>query len=157
MLTKHVIDVFSKEKIKEFLSSSPQLPGVVLISILDPDDIESLPKHLLDKVEDSLTVRFWDIEKHIGKYKPISDNTAKLIAEFIWKHRDKKFLVHCTAGISRSAAVALAIECILEHHGNKREFALKGCPGITGNPRFLPNCFVFNKVIEAFNKMSVIT
>lgn len=36
----------------------------------------------------------------------MSDIQAKEMAEFILKNRDKNFLVHCHAGISRSGAVA---------------------------------------------------
>ena len=55
-----------------------------------------------------LRLEFDDVES--DKFgKPISAVQAGLIAAFISKHRGKNFFVHCAAGISRSAAIAVVI------------------------------------------------
>ena len=60
-----------------------------------------------------LRMRFSDITKTVKKgdkfYNPISDAQAKAMAEFIAENQERKFIVNCRAGISRSAAVCLFI------------------------------------------------
>jgi predicted protein tyrosine phosphatase len=42
-------------------------------------------------------------------YSPMDDNQARKLVEFIKCHQDRKFIVNCRAGISRSSAVCLFI------------------------------------------------
>lgn len=79
------------------------------ISILDIDNNEQK----FDKsIDNFLQVKMWDIEKDLFengvlKYEKPNDNQLKIIVDFINKHKDKTvFIVHCSAGISRSGAVA---------------------------------------------------
>lgn len=44
--------------------------------------------------------------------KPIDGEITMKIIEFIRNYRRKNFLVHCQAGVSRSAAVALFIQIL---------------------------------------------
>jgi len=60
----------------------------------------------------------------IHPHPPISWEQGKELKEFILKNSNKSFLIHCTAGISRSAGVALAIECLIEYEGVKRYHSL---------------------------------
>ena len=66
-----------------------------------------------------LTVRFDDVVinlKHCDvNYKVINNLTAKLIVEFIERNRSNNFIVHCMAGVSRSAAVCMFINYVYGH------------------------------------------
>ena len=122
------------------------------------DDYNSFPidDDLLIRVYDHITVSFWDIEEEIGSYKPIDDKNAYEIAKFIFKHKNEignkhKVLIHCSAGISRSAGVGMAVKCIVEHDGDKYDFSLFPC-AITQMTRYYPNLVVFDKIVEQYNK-----
>lgn len=86
--------------------------NTVLISINEVDD--ELWRLHLDRLSSKvLTVRFPDITAKL-EYKgnlllPISVETALKIINFVNINQDKNFIIHCAAGISRSAAVALFI------------------------------------------------
>lgn len=83
------------------------------ISILDVDNFES--KYDIN-IDNFLQVRMWDIEEDCydcnGKFylKPSDDELIKII-NFIDRHDDKTlFIVHCSAGVSRSGAVVTYIK-----------------------------------------------
>jgi hypothetical protein len=71
---------------------------------------------------DVLETKFWDVETQVGNYKPITKDQGKVIKEFIEKNKDKKFLIHCRAGMSRSAAVGKAVECLVKFNGDVYEY-----------------------------------
>ena len=70
----------------------------------------------------------------------MSDEDARKVVDFVEKYRNELILVHCDAGISRSAGVAAAI--------------LKACTGddtqIFDNPYYVPNRWCYRKVLDAF-------
>ena len=80
------------------------------ISILDLDNNENKYNKNLDNF---LQVKMWDIEQDVYldgklKYSKPSTTEIKRIVWFINKHKDKSvFIIHCSAGISRSGAVAM--------------------------------------------------
>lgn len=87
--------------------------GDVLISISEPGF--SLP-NLKAGWGRVLSLQFWDLTEPLLKegkiYPVITQEQAMQIADFIrlWHASDEKvrFIVHCMAGVSRSAAVALS-------------------------------------------------
>ena len=122
------------------------------------DDINSFPidGKLLSRLKDNINVSFWDIEEKIGNYEPINDEQAYEIAKFINKYKNEigngiKVLIHCSAGISRSAGVGLAVKCIVKHNGDKHDFSLFPCE-ITQLKRYYPNLVVYDKIVEQYNK-----
>ena len=147
-MDSRVAGIFSREEMESFLKKHNSLNGMVVISITDPG-YRSIPAELLARADDFLVVKFWDIERECGMYKPISRQTAKKIAGFIWKNRDKRFLINCEAGVSRSAGVGMAVDCILRDKGSKYRFSLNGS-WIASSPRFSPNWFVFDRIVEEF-------
>ena len=149
--------IFSRKEIEKFIRSEKNLSLFNLISILDPVDEESnninpISNFYLKKFNSYIILRFYDTETDSEEYPSISTEQAKKLAKFIWKHRNEKFVIHCGAGISRSAGVGLAIECIVKHNGNKFEFETSPCK-IKEIPRYYPNLFVFNRICEEFNKL----
>ncbi len=120
------------------------VPDVSLISITDPDrpDLD-VDKTLFKNV---LEIKFWDLEEDYCQYKTITPDQGATIRKFI--NENDIFLVHCEAGISRSAGVAKAIECIKWHNSDKY-YASTNVPedSIRNHTRYSPNNTVFDTVI----------
>lgn len=70
----------------------------------------------------------------------MSDEDAKTVVDFVERYKDKRILVHCDAGISRSSAVAAAI---LKHYTGDDSM-------IFDSRWYNPNRWVYRKVLEAF-------
>ena len=70
----------------------------------------------------------------------MSDKDAKTVVDFVEQYKDKRILVHCDAGISRSSAVVAAI---LKHYTGNDDM-------IFDSRRYNPNRWVYRKVLEAF-------
>jgi len=70
----------------------------------------------------------------------MSDKDAKTVVDFVETYKDKRILVHCDAGISRSSAVAAAI---LKHYTGDDSM-------IFDSRWYNPNRWVYRKVLEAF-------
>jgi predicted protein tyrosine phosphatase len=97
--------------------------NTVLISINEEDmDLYPLKIDRLDKRV--LTVKFSDIamvrEIKGLTYHPIDGDTSLRILDFINKNEGKDFIVHCAAGISRSAAIALYLNLFHGYELKKR-------------------------------------
>lgn len=117
-LTAINISALEAEKI-EHLSAQD-----VLISVNNPT--EPLHKLSIDRnSEHVLTLSFFDITGRLqykGKlFYPISNEEAAKIVKFINKWQHKNFIIHCTAGVSRSSAIALFIN-LTYGHGLKPNF-----------------------------------
>lgn len=106
---------------KDAVALKPK-PHMALISITEPDSAEK--PEFRPGWEAVLRVQFWDVEKiEEDFFEPINEQQAVEIARFIELQHDKRedifLIVHCLAGISRSAAVALAA---WEYTGKQAEF-----------------------------------
>ena len=124
---------------------------LVVISILDPDDTLSTEDEI-KLFKKALHVRFWDIERSSDTHKIISNEIAKTIAQFIIDNKDERFVIHCAAGMSRSAGTGLAVNSILDHHGDKYTSAQYPSE-IKSHPRYHPNLTVYDKIIDEYNKL----
>lgn len=70
----------------------------------------------------------------------MNDEKANQVVDFVEKYVDYPIIVHCDAGISRSAGVAAAI---LKHYtGDDNQ--------IFGAHRYAPNMLVYYKILKAF-------
>jgi len=99
---------------------------------------------------DVLSVSFWDVAEDLEFYKPINKKETNKIAKFIHKHKNsKKYIIHCSAGISRSAGVGMAIHCCLDFDGDINKFKKETCH-IYNHKRYRPNEYVFEKICRAF-------
>lgn len=148
-----VVGIDEFKKINSLLCEETKA-SLVLISITEPDML-GFDSGELDGYFDLLSVKFWDLKKPIKKddeiLDVISDEVATEIREFILKNSDKEFLIHCKAGISRSAGVAMAIESLLNG-----SFDLKNTPmyemiknsAIYSHERYDVNLTVYEKIIK---------
>ena len=144
--TNHVDAIIGIDEFRDHTRTFDK-DNLVLIAILDPDT-ESHELDLIDGYKDVIQAKFWDVEEGIGKYTPITDEQGKELREFILKNKDSKFLIHCHAGVSRSAGVAMAVDCLLSHNGDKHDYSMFPCP-ITNHYRYSPNYVVYDAVVGA--------
>jgi predicted protein tyrosine phosphatase len=151
--TYRIICIVSKDEIKHVFPDSKQ--ESVLISITEPNS-EFIDSEIISRWHDALQIQFWDVTdesteelKLQGKeftVEPLTHQQGKTIKDFILKHADKKFAVHCHAGISRSAGVAEAIICLLEYDGDVYNFRTSENP-IKKHWRYYPNKTVFDRIL----------
>lgn len=130
------IQVMSRNKAIRYSYSDH--PKTLLISIRDKG------RHIPYFVKDNLIIHYFDfddVEEGSPDGFPISDSQAKHIAEVVNNNKDvEKIVVHCEAGVSRSAGVAAAIG-----------MAINGDDSFIFNDgRYCPNSTCYRKVLEAF-------
>lgn len=131
------IRVMSRERAVRY--SYNDHPNALMISIRDTDqpipffNKNNMVVHYFefDDVEDGSTAIHG---------KPISKEQANHIAEVVKNEDYDCIVVHCGAGVSRSAGVATAIGIALN---NDDSF-------VFNDGRFNPNCTCYKKVMEAF-------
>lgn len=93
----------------EIHSGAPLQSDIALISIATPGARPPTLPHFLER----LSLEFDDVEDNQEPWVAFGDEHAKAILEFVARiHSQEKAwrcIVHCKAGISRSAAVALYV------------------------------------------------
>ena len=120
--------------------------GVCLIAIHNPG-VNEHPSFMVKGFDDVLQVHFWDTEYDSESTPLITKDTATNIKDFINKNKDKRFMLHCSAGISRSAGVGMAVECIINNNGNVYEY-LTSNSGVKEHIRYHPNRAVFDMIVK---------
>lgn len=120
--------------------------NLVLISIHDPSH-NYHPENKVEGFVDVLQVKFWDTEYDFDSIPTIPKDMALEIRDFIIKHKDRRFMIHCHAGMSRSAGVGMAVECLIKYDGDAYEY-LTSENSITEHPRYCPNRVVFDKIVK---------
>lgn len=95
----------SRENVSQFTYHNPWS----LISINQPN--QTPPEIMCSKLYSKLELFFDDIDKPIEGCSIFTDNDATKIVEFVKLYINKVslFVIHCHAGISRSAAIAAAL------------------------------------------------
>ena len=106
--------VGKNEYLKLYNADVLEKQGVALICIDDPGKADH-PYFKVEGFDDVIQIKFWDVEDAIGRYEPLTRKQGLELRDFIHKNIDKRFLIHCAAGMSRSAGVACAVECIVVH------------------------------------------
>jgi len=87
--------------------------NTVLISIASQPDHRGCPNVPKNK---RFNAKFDDVTAPQGNIaQPITDIQATAMVRWIRQHSDANFIVHCRAGVSRSAAVCLFIHTIYGH------------------------------------------
>lgn len=116
----------------------------IIISITDPKSEENyFDSSVSNGIKDILRVSFEDVD--IPNPNAISGETAKEIARFVAANINDidDVIVHCEAGMSRSAGCAAAILKFFTGDDSK----------IFDNSYYRPNRTVYRKVINAFLDM----
>jgi len=149
--SKILMGIIGKEEMIDLLrnkdfTENVQIDNIALISIIDPDQ-DFLDVELTKSFNNFLQIKFWDIEEDFAQYKTIIPEQGKEIKNFIITNKDKKFLVHCSAGISRSAGVGCAIECLVNYNGNNYAYQT-GNSDVKSHWRYSPNFTVFKAIIN---------
>jgi len=139
IIGKKELELLSKEDLV-------QKSGTVLIGIHDPDSDLNITE-VTDGFDAVLELKFWDIEKPIGTCNPISPEQGKELFDFIIKNQNKRFLVHCHAGMSRSAGIGCAIECIVNFNSNVYHYKT-ATSDIRSHSRYFINWTVFDQIME---------
>lgn len=137
--------VLNKVKAQE-LSYNDFSSNKTIISIRTPDDEQAVFNLENDTIKDILHLSFYDVSteaQDICKgYPAMTDDDALKIKEFVLKWKDKvdTIIVHCDAGVSRSAGVAAGILDGLNQDSSQ----------IFDNNRYLPNSLCYRKTLNAF-------
>lgn len=115
-ITNNIPRIIAERSTKFSFVAPNRIPEkTVLISIIEPDDQPAQLVELMGEEkmwDDVLRMAFWDITKP-QKYMigvdqildPMTEEQGKEIADFIKANHDSSIIVHCRAGISRSAAI----------------------------------------------------
>ena len=136
---KYKIDILSKDACT-FFSSCELKQNCVIISINDTGGSTLIYEN--EKIQDVYKVEFDDIEIPIDGYILFNSKIGYGIKNFVDSFKDKvsHFVIHCTAGISRSGAVG----CVIARYLNGDDtYLLK-----TG--RYIPNKLVYEKMCNSF-------
>jgi len=147
-----ILDKLTAIKVAEIFPKS-----FAVISISTPGD--EPPKFPTNKsLKFLLPLSFYDIDptswktpewkESLKKYKDgiFSEEQAKQIIKFVYELEENGInilIVHCDAGVSRSAGVGAAIELIL--NGSDK--------AVFNNRKFIPNRFVYRTIINTLYKM----
>jgi predicted protein tyrosine phosphatase len=139
----HKIIVMSKdEAIKH--SYHKNIDDCIMISIQDTSQ-NNVKFNRNPKINAILRLFFSDIEYEIESGIMMSKNDAKTLKDFIdlWKEKVGTIIIHCQAGISRSAGVAASIEKYL--NGEMMELE-----DIWNNHKYSPNGCCYKICCKAF-------
>ena len=130
--------VSNRQWITDF-STIPDLAPHIIISITDPGTLPAIIRPNFQN-KGTLRLEFEDIDAE--EPEAMTEAHAEAIAKFVNEHKDSvdMIVVHCEAGVSRSAGVAAAIGLVL--NGDDKQFFT--------NPRFCPNMWCYRLVLDAF-------
>ncbi|MGL4573078.1 MAG: hypothetical protein ACRCVJ_18705 [Clostridium sp.] len=123
----HNIEIVGKLEMTT-LSCKDLEEDYIVISINNTNDTTKIYKN--EKIKAVHKVVFDDIERPINNLKTMDIGQAKDIKEFVDKYKDsiKRIYCQCTAGISRSSAVATVIARYLNKDDNYIWFTGKYSP-----------------------------
>jgi len=139
------VEIMSRMRAMEF-SLKEHSGRFAVISISDPDkDSPELQCNSDNGIFQQLKLHFTDVD--VEQDGCITHEQARNIAEYVIEVIDKvdSVIVHCEAGMSRSAGVAAAVMKYLT--GNDW--------GVFDNARFRPNMTCYRKVLSAFYELDV--
>jgi predicted protein tyrosine phosphatase len=152
------IIILPKTRFKQFLETYnineinvEKFNKIAFISIIEPDGLVIFEKDYLNFI----TLQIWDIEEEIEYnnkiLKPMNKDQADKIIKFIMKHiyNVNSFIIHCSAGISRSGAIGVFILDYLQSREYSRE-RIERFKII--NPNILPNRYILNLLNKTIRK-----
>jgi predicted protein tyrosine phosphatase len=147
---KRDVLILSQQKFEDkVLPKLKEFKNTFFISILDPGD-----EDLHERLDNYRTWKFYDLEQDISSYKGVSFDQSREIFEFIKLNEGKDLIVHCHAGVARSAAIG---EFYWEMLGGGYKELTEKFPNILPNARVLQYLRVAEKssVKTEFDKMFI--
>ena len=136
------IRILNRKEAKKFSCESHDFKTAI-ISITDTDKADVIfEKNEINRIRAILKLKFDDVERDSKDLHCITKEDAESIVKFVNKNKNKvdKFIVHCEAGVSRSAGVGAAIMK-----------ALNGDDWVVfNNPTMCPNMKCYRTVLNAF-------
>lgn len=131
-------------KFNEILKYQGYKKNIAYISIQEPVE-NNIDYFFTAEASNILIEKFEDTEDHTNP-KSISDYQAERIINFVSKHKDKDFLIHCTAGISRSGAIATYVHTYLNNVS--KEYYREWWEFKNDNRNIIPNSLIFRKLLN---------
>lgn len=130
--------VLSREKARR-LSFHSDIKNCIIISITDYDSTPNV-FHQNHHIKAVIHIQFDDVEK--GEEHCMTKQDAKIITSFVNRHIDdvEMIIVHCEAGISRSAGVCAALMKIITNDDS----------AIFDNPMYCPNMHCYRLMMEQY-------
>lgn len=128
--------VMSRSAARNFSYKTDRSTAIISIS-----DVGEPPNHFSDNPNIKDVCRLWFDDVNTGEKNCITAADANTILDFVDRVLNKVdlLIIHCAAGISRSAGIAAALMLIL----NGSDAA------IFDNPRYCPNSACYNAVLRA--------
>lgn len=136
------IRILNRKEAKKFSCESHDFKTAI-ISITDTDKADVVfEKNETNGIKAVLKLKFDDVERDYKNEHCITKEDAENIVKFVNKNKNKvdKFIVHCEAGVSRSAGVGAAIMKAL--NGDDWD--------VFKNPLMCPNMKCYRMVLNAF-------
>ena len=136
------ICILNRKEAKKFSCESHDFKTAI-ISITDTDKADVIfEKNEVNGIRAVLRLKFDDVERDYKNEHCITKEDAENIVKFVNKNKNKvdKFIVHCEAGVSRSAGVGAAIMKAL--NGDDWD--------VFKNPLKCPNMKCYRTVLNAF-------
>ena len=136
------IRILNRKEAKKFSYESHDFKTAI-ISITDTDKADVIfEKNETNGIRAVLRLKFDDVERDYKNEHCITKEDAESIVKFVNKNKNKvdKFIVHCEAGVSRSAGVGAAIMKAL--NGDDWD--------VFKNPLKCPNMKCYRMVLNAF-------
>ena len=136
------IRILNRKEAKKFSYESHDFKTAI-ISITDTDKADVIfDKNETNGIRAVLRLKFDDVERDYKNEHCITKEDAENIVKFVNKNKNKvdKFIVHCEAGVSRSAGVGAAIMKAL--NGDDWD--------VFKNPLKCPNMKCYRMVLNAF-------
>ena len=158
--TDHIEAIISKDEVIGLLKQKriTELENTVIISISDPEYIEDsrapIQEKYLRQFDKFLRVKFFDevSESYLSddgiEVYPIEQKELDLIVGFIKQNKDKKFIINCNAGVSRSAGIGLLVSAILGNFDDKYHFKTSFDDVISEHYRYSPNLTPLDKFYQ---------
>lgn len=123
-------------------SFKPAGPATAIVSITD---LVTLPNRFQKAgwIKNVMWLHFEDVEEEEDAVNCLSDEQALKIKNFITKvgASVERIIIHCDAGVSRSAGIAAAV---LRYFGQDENL-------IWGDPQYNPNRTCYRKMLKAFS------
>ena len=136
------IRILNRKEAKKFSYESHDFKTAI-ISITDTDKADVIfEKNEVNGIRAVLRLKFDDVERDYKNEHCITKEDAESIVKFVNKNKNKvdKFVIHCEAGVSRSAGVGAAIMKAL--NGDDWD--------VFKNPLKCPNMKCYRMVLNAF-------